>query len=169
MPDTLPEPWLRGPLSGVHPLVMPVIHALMQAREDVHRHTAGLADEQVWKQPANLPPLGFHLRHIAGSLDRLTTYLVGRALHESQLAFLREESQPGASLKALIVGLDDAIGQTIQIVSALDIATLPDARTVGRKQLPTTVIGLAIHIAEHTQRHVGQVIATCQVLKNFAD
>ena len=168
MKDQAAEPWLRGPLLGVPPLVMPILHALTQAREDLHRHTDGLRDEQVWLNPHHLTSLGFHLRHIAGSLDRLTTYLRGQPLHDDQLAFLRYELQPGASLDALMNDLDDAIEATSDVVRSLNPATLTDVRTVGRKQLPTTVIGLAIHIAEHTQRHVGQAITTCVLLKNLA-
>ncbi len=166
MDENVPEPWLRGPIAGAPPLVMPILHALMQAREDVRRHTDGLRDEQVWMRPGNLTPLGFHLRHIAGSLDRLTAYLQGRALREDQLAFLREEAQAGASLHALLDGIDEAIEAASAVVRAMDEATLTQARSVGRRQLPTTVIGLAIHLAEHTQRHVGQVITTCGFLKN---
>ena len=167
MSADVPEPWLRGPLAGVHPLVMPVLHALQQAREDIQRHTAGLRDEQIWLRPCDLTPLGFHLRHIAGSLDRLTAYMNGLPLHDEQLAFLRAELQPGASRNTLLDDIEAAIDAASDAVRALSIDRLSEPRTVGRKQLPSTVIGLAIHLAEHTQRHVGQAITTCLLLKNI--
>jgi hypothetical protein len=163
--SNIPEPWLRRTLPDVNPLLMPVLHALMQAREDLRRHSDGLNDQQVWIRPHGLTPLGFHLRHIAGSLDRLTSYLEDRRLHDDQLAFLGAESTPGASLYKLLDDIDTAIDDTSEVIRSLDVTKLTDARTVGRKELPTTVIGLAVHIAEHTQRHVGQAITTCALLK----
>jgi hypothetical protein len=167
MNDSIPEPWLRGPLLAVHPLLMPVLHALMQAKEDLHKYTEALDENHIWMRPYDLTPLGFHLRHIAGSLDRLTSYMEGRPMHEDQLAFLREELQPGASLLTLLDDVDAAIETASEAVRSLDVTRLTEARSVGRKQLPTTVIGLATHIAEHTQRHVGQAITTCLLLKSL--
>jgi hypothetical protein len=40
-----------------------------------------------------------------------------------------------------------------------------ETRGVGRRRLPTTVLGLLVHIAEHTQRHVGAIIATSKVVR----
>ena len=164
MEEPIPEPWLRGPLEGVHPFLAPVLHALMQAREDLHTHTRGFTVEQIWSRPHDTTPLGFHLRHIAGSLDRLTSYLEDRALNDDQLAFLRAESQPGADLIELLTDIDSALDRTSATVRSLDVSTLANARAAGRKRLPTTVIGLAIHIAEHTQRHVGQAITLCKLM-----
>ncbi len=140
----------------------------MQAKEDLHEHTAGLTTEQIWTRPMGLTSLGFHLRHIAGSLDRLLTYLKGGELSEAQLAFLRNEAIGGAGWNALMEAVDVAIDRTARIVEALPIDSLRERRTVGRKRLPTTVHGLAVHIAEHTQRHVGQAIASCKLLRALA-
>lgn len=158
------EPWLRGPLPGVNPLLAPVLRALQQAEEDLERHCAPLTDEQIWTRLFGLTPLGFHLRHIAGSLDRLTTYLDGGELTESQFAFLKSEMDAGGTRHELLTFIGQAIGRASEVVRTLDPGTLTDARTVGRKHLPTTVIGLAIHLAEHTQRHVGQAITICNFL-----
>jgi uncharacterized damage-inducible protein DinB len=163
--EHLPEPWLRGPLADEDPLLMPTLHALQQAHEDLRLNARGLSDAQAWARPHGLTSLGFHLRHIAGSLDRLTTYLRGRALNEEQLAFLQAESQPGASLRDMLDDVDRAIERTSRVLRSLDLTTLRDKRGVGRRELPTTVIGLTVHIAEHTQRHVGQAITTCLLLK----
>ncbi len=164
-PEELPEPWLRGPIEGVGPILMPVLHALAQAREDLHRGASGLGEEQIWSRPGGLTPLGFHLRHIAGSLDRLTAYLRGRQLTPDQMAFLRAESVPGAGGPELLREIDEAIDRTAHAIRGIDPGTLAEPRFVGRKRLPTSVIGLAIHLAEHTQRHVGQAITTCLLLR----
>jgi len=44
------------------------------------------------------------------------------------------------------------------------VATLTDARAVGRQRLPSTVIGLLVHAAEHTTRHAGQIITTAKIV-----
>src|SRR4029450_3386251 len=102
MPETPPEPWLRGPIAGISPLVAPALFSFEQAREDLAKHTEGLTTEQIWTQPAEAPAVGFQLRHIAGSVDRLTAYLLGRQLDESQLSALRSEMEPGASREELL-------------------------------------------------------------------
>ncbi len=165
MSEHSPEPWLRGPLRDVHPLIMPVLFSFQQVREDLKHHTAGLSDEQVWLRPGGLPPLGFHLRHIAGSVDRLLTYLLGEPLGPEQLQRLREESTPNGSLGTLLESVDASLAAAESRLRALDTRTIYDARGVGRQQLPTTVVGLLVHIAEHTQRHLGQAITTAKLLK----
>ena len=159
MARELPEPWLRGPLAETHPLVAPALYGFIQTREDLARHAAGLTTEQVWARPLGLAPLGFHLRHIAGSVDRLTTYLEGAALDDAQLAFLRREMEPGAGLDELLKDIDGALARAERVMRGIDPATFAEPRYVGRKRLPTTVLGLLTHIAEHTQRHLGQAIS----------
>jgi hypothetical protein len=105
------------------------------------------------------------LRHIAGSVDRLMTYAEGSQLSEAQLSVLKAEKDPGASREMLLAGIDAAFAQAEATARALDPAHLADPRGVGRKQLPTTVIGLLVHIAEHTQRHVGQAISAAKLAK----
>jgi hypothetical protein len=149
----------------VDPLLAPVLHALLQAREDLDKHTRGLTSAAIWSRPHRLAPLGFHLRHIAGSLDRLTTYLEGGELSEDQLAFLRSESVRGAGRDELLGSVTRSIERASETVRSLDLAGLREDRRVGRRHLPTTVMGLAVHLAEHTQRHVGQAITMCNLLK----
>ena len=158
------EPWLSGSHSAIYPFLRPLLFSLEQAQQDLRHWTLGLSDEQVWAQPLGLAPLGFQLRHIAGSVDRLFTYVEGGQLNEIQMAFLRSEMNPGASLNELLDEIDVVFGRVAQKVELLDPSTMADNRGVGRKQLPTTVIGLLVHIAEHTQRHVGQAILTAKVL-----
>jgi hypothetical protein len=159
------EPWLRGPLDGVHPLLAPTLHAYQQACEDLARWTAGLSDQQIWAQPHGLAPLGFQLRHIAGSVDRLTTYLRGGQLSAVQMDALRHEMDPGAGRDELLHLVDTALLESERVIRAIDPATLAEPRAVGRKQLPTTAAGLLVHLAEHTQRHVGQAIVTAKLLR----
>ena len=157
---------MRGPLPLAHPLIAPVLYGFQQAREDLARNTAGLTASQVWARPHGLAPLGFHLRHIAGSVDRLCTYLEGRELDAPQVAALAAEMEPGVSLEELLAAIGDALRRTEEIIRAIDPATLAEPRWVGRKRLPTTVMGLLVHIAEHTQRHLGQAIAAAQLARS---
>jgi uncharacterized damage-inducible protein DinB len=160
-----PEPWMRGPIEGVPFVVMPLFFTFAQVREDLARHTEGLSTEQLWRPLKNNAPLGFHLRHIGGSVDRLLTYLEGRQLTEDQLAALREEAQPGAELSAVLNELYAHLESAEQRLREVDVSR-PDApRAVGRLRLPSTVLGLLVHISEHTQRHLGQAITTAKLLR----
>jgi uncharacterized damage-inducible protein DinB len=160
---SVPEPWLRGPIERVHPLVAPVLYAFRQAREDLATWTKGLTQEQLWATPHGFGSVGFHILHIAGSVDRLMTYLQGRMLTEEQIARLTVEQNPAPMDREELLGLlDRALNQADAVVRAIDPATLTEPRSVGRQHLPTTVIGLLTHIAEHTQRHVGQAISAAK-------
>jgi uncharacterized damage-inducible protein DinB len=147
----------------VNALLAPVLYGFQQAREDLARHTAGLTDGQVWARPYGLAPLGFHLRHIAGSVDRLTTYLEGRQLDAAQMAALAAEMEPGASLEDLLADIGRTLRRAEETIRAIDPAAFAEPRYVGRRRLPTTVIGLLVHIAEHTQRHLGQAIGAARL------
>lgn len=136
--DSFQEPWLRGPVAGIHPLLAPVFYALTQAQEDLEKHTADVTNTEVWSKPCGLAPVGFQLRHIAGSLDRLATYLEGRGLSERQLAFLHAEFEAGASLGELIDGVRNAIRRALEIVQTLDPDKLAEARSVLRYTLRST-------------------------------
>ena len=158
------EPWLRGPIAGVHPLVMPVFFSYAQVREDLHKHTVGLSDEQVWQQCAG-QSLGFQLKHIAGSVDRITSYLMVRPLSDEQLAFLKQELQPPGTLPELLALVGHSLTDSESQLKTLDAGSLYATRTVGRRALPTTVIGLLVHLAEHTQRHLGQAILISKLVR----
>lgn len=150
-------------MAGVHPLLMPTLHCFAQVREDLARWTSGLTETQIWLRPHHLAPVGFHLRHIAGSVDRLTTYLEGRQLTADQLEAVRREMDPGAALAGLLDEVSRALDRSERAIRSLQPEILQEPRYVGRKRLPTTVIGLVIHLAEHTQRHVGELIVTAKV------
>lgn len=136
------------------------------ASEDLARAVAGLAVDAIWRRIDGVPTLGFQLRHIAGSVDRLGTYLRGELLSAEQMAVLRDEKNPSdADAATLLAGVEAAFRGCEAVVRALDPARITEKRSVGRKELPTTVIGLIVHIAEHTQRHVGQTVSIANLLR----
>jgi uncharacterized damage-inducible protein DinB len=163
---TVPEPWLRGPIPGADPCIAPVFYTFQQAREDLAVYADGLSPEQIWARPYGFGSVGFHIRHIAGSTERLTTYLQGRQLSPAQVAEVSAEEEPGhQSVEALLAEMDKVFASAEAVVRSIDPATLPEPRWVGRKRLPTTVAGLLTHIAEHTQRHIGQAISAAKLAK----
>jgi uncharacterized damage-inducible protein DinB len=161
---SLPEPWLRGTLTEVNAVPRAVLHALELAGEDLNKWCATLTDAQLNAQPHGLPSVAFQLRHIARSIDRLLTYAEGTALSTEQLDALRQESQPGATPQALFDELSSTLERAAQRIRALAKLTLEQPRSVGKKALPTTLGGLLVHVADHTQRHVGQAITTAKIL-----
>ena len=164
---SLPEVWLRGPLPEVPPLLQPVAHALLQAREEVAEYLAGFPAEKLAERPLGLASVGFHLRHLAGVLDRTFTYARGEALSETQLAYLAAEGQPPTqpgAVAELVQAFSQQVDKAMAQLIATPEASLTERRGVGRAQLPSTVIGLLVHAAEHTTRHVGQLLVTARVV-----
>lgn len=161
---TLPEVWLRGPLPGIPAQVQPVAHALLQAQEEIHALMNNFPDHLLWDKPADVAAPGFHLQHIPGVLDRLFTYAKGEQLSASQLAYLKSEGQPSGTTASLLQALDTQIGISIEFLQHIDPTILVASRGVGRKLLPSTVMGLLFHAAEHTMRHTGQLIVTVKLL-----
>lgn len=159
-----PEPWLRGTLTEVPAVPRAVLHALELASEDLHRWCDGLTDTELNARPAGLAPVAFHLRHIARSLDRLLTYAEDAALSERQIAAMKTELEPGATGEELFSELDAALRRSAARVRAIAAADFAAQRSVGKKQLPTTLGGLLVHVADHTQRHVGQAITTAKLV-----
>lgn len=162
---TRPEPWLRGPVPGIPPALQPVAHALQQASEDVAAALAAFPDARLWERPAGVASVGFHLRHTAGVLDRMATYARAEALSPDQLAALASEEPPGSETAgALVAAFEAAVQAMLAHLRATDPEILFEARGVGRQALPSTVLGLLVHAAEHTQRHVGQLLVTARVV-----
>jgi uncharacterized damage-inducible protein DinB len=163
-----PEAWLRGPVPGIDPMLMPAAHALVQASEDLARAASGLSVAQLWAKPGGAASVGFHLKHVSGSLGRMLTYARGRALDPVQMRELAAEGQPGdppADADTLVRGAQQAIADALDALRATSRDELFAARTVGRQALPTNVIGLLFHLAEHAQRHTGQVITTARIVR----
>ena len=163
----LPEVWMRGPIPGVPALLQPVAHTLLQCREEVTQRLTGLTPEQIRARPSGAASIGFHVRHAAGSLDRLFTYARGEALTAVQLAELKAEPDPDRSPNTgeqLVAAFGAAIERALDQVRETSETTLLEARGVGRARLPSTVLGLLFHAAEHTQRHVGQAVTTARIV-----
>ena len=167
------EPWLRGTHVGVPAAGRAVLHALELALDDLTRWTAGLTGAEIHSQPLGLPSIAFLLRHIAGSTDRILTYAEGDQLSADQLAALKTEND-GAErdgegkqepLAELLAEVEIAFGRAADRIRVLATANLDTPRVVGRKQLPTSIGGALVHVADHTQRHVGQVVTTAKVIK----
>lgn len=166
--STQPEPWLRGPVPDVPPLLQPVAHALLQAVEDIRRVVTPLDSSALWARPGGAASVGFHVRHVAGALDRLFTYARGDMLSREQLASLKGETAPDeqgrATARELVAAFEAQVDRALAQLRATRDDQLTDQREVGRAKLPSTVIGLLFHGAEHTLRHVGQTIATAKVI-----
>jgi hypothetical protein len=159
------EAWMRGPIADVPALLHPVLYGFQMAREDLAAHVLDLTEAQLWARPDDLTPVGFQVRHIAGSVDRLLTYTMGRQLDDAQMIALKSESEPGASKQELMSAIDQTFAKAEGYIRQIDVATLTEPRYVGRKQLPTTVLGLLVHIAEHTQRHIGEAIMVARLAR----
>ena len=163
------EVWLRGPVNNIPGLLQPIAHALLQAREEVNALMEDFPEILLWEKPAGVASPGFHLQHMKGVIDRLLTYAKEEMLNANQLQYLKQEEQPPSlSCKTieLVEQFNRQIDKALAQLTATDEASLTSARGVGRAQLPSTVLGLLAHAAEHTQRHLGQLLVTVRVLKS---
>jgi hypothetical protein len=165
MPETNVEPWLRGALAGIPGPVMPLFFSFAQVREELQHHAADFTPHQLWKKIGNTAPVGFHMRHIGGSIDRLLTYLEGAQLSEQQLQSVKQESLGEAGFAEVYGDLDRKLRDAEQRLKTVDVSDLYAPRFVGRKRLESTVLGLLVHIAEHTQRHLGQAVTTAKLVR----
>jgi uncharacterized damage-inducible protein DinB len=170
MPNKL-EVWLRGLLPDVPPLLQPVAHALLQVQEEVAAIMQDFSEENLWKKPAGVASVGFHLQHLTGVLDRLFTYARGEALSPSQLETLAAEGKENSTIKIkdLVEAFDKQIVLALTQLKATDSQTLTQVREVGRGKIPSTVIGLLVHATEHTTRHFGQLLVTVKAIKLVID
>ena len=161
------EVWLRGPLEGIPALLQPVAHALLQAREEVNELMTDFPEALLWERPAGMASPGFHLQHMAGVLDRLYTYAKGEQLDQQQLDYLAKE---GKNVDVRVIQLLDHFNRQVNIairqLSETNEAILTEVKGVGRANIPSTVIGLLVHSAEHTMRHAGQLLVTVRVLSS---
>ena len=162
----MPEPWLSGPVPGVIPLLQPAAHALLHCREQIAGIAATRGDltpERIWTGPGSAASIGFHLRHLAGATDRLLAYARGEQLNDEQREYLRQEGQRAGGpedLMSLADGALAALDSALDTIRATPESALLAPREVGRARLATNVLGLLFHIAEHAQRHTGQLVTT---------
>jgi len=159
-----PEPWLRGTYSEIPAVIRAVVHALELSREDIESWCTPLSDEALNSRPAQLAPVAFHIRHIVRTLDRLLSYAEGRQLSGEQLAALKAELDPGATPAELFSEFRAGIDTAMRRIRSFAGADLEQVRAVGRRALPTTVGGLLVHCADHTQRHTGQAVTTAKLV-----
>ena len=159
------EAWLGGPVPGIDPILMPAAHALLQARRDLESAARTATPAELWERPGGAASAGYHLRHLAGSLDRLTTYARGERLTDAQRAALAAESSTGATADELIATAEETIDRALEQLRRTPADSVFDPRPVGRAALPANVLGLLFHAAEHTARHVGQLITTLKVVR----
>jgi uncharacterized damage-inducible protein DinB len=159
-----PEVWQRGPVEGVDPLLMPVAQSLLQAKEDIDALLAGVPAEHVWARPGGAAAIAFHVRHTAGATDRLLTYARGEALSDAQRAAAKAEGQSGEPFAAVVADAHRLLDRALAQVRATPRETLTEPRKVGRAEIPSTVIGLLFHAAEHCTRHMGQAVTTAKIL-----
>lgn len=165
MPLSTVEPWLRGPVPDIAPVLQPAAHALLQAREDIAGLAPTVPPEVLWRD-AGAATAGFHALHLAGALGRLYTYARGEGLSDDQKAAARAESMPRPDLEGsdLVVVVDRAVHEALEQLRATPADAVFEARAVGRAGLPSTVLGLLFHGAEHSTRHAGQFISTVKLL-----
>ncbi len=163
------EVWLRGPVEGIPPLLQPLAHTLLQAREEINAMMVGFPEIFLWVKPAERACPAFHLQHLTGILDRLFTYARGEVLSAAQMEYLSCEGNEMATSTGMQEMLDTfskQVDKALAQLSATDETTLTEVRGVGRAQVPSTVIGLLTHACEHTMRHTGQLLVTTSVLRN---
>jgi uncharacterized damage-inducible protein DinB len=158
------EPWLRGTHADVPAVGRAVLHALDLALDDLTKWTEGLTDAEVHSEPLGLTSVSFHLKHIARSVDRLLGYAEGNQLTSEQLAALKAELGGDETLAELLAEVEVSFSNAAERVRVLATGDFNTPRGVGRKQLPTSIGGALIHVADHTQRHVGQVVTTAKVI-----
>lgn len=176
--STHPEAWLDGPVAGVPALLQPVAHSLIQTREEIRALSAGLPTGLLWERPAGVASAGFHLRHVTGVVDRLFTYARGEQLSPEQRRALAAEgeaagegyagSDDGETAESLAEAFAAQVERALEQLRATGEDTLTAPRGVGRARLPSTVIGLLGHAAEHAQRHLGQLLVTVRVVRQEA-
>ncbi|WP_276374154.1 DinB family protein [Chryseolinea sp. H1M3-3] len=163
----LPEVWLRGPIDNIPALLQPVAHAIVQSAEEVEKLMYGFPNEKLWMRPAGVASVGFHLQHLTGVLDRLFTYARGESLNDEQLRYLKTEGTPPnheCTVNDLVQRFKDQITVSLERLKHIPETSILSPVSVGRKKLPSTVLGLLFHAAEHTQRHTGQLLVTVRVL-----
>jgi len=159
------EPWLRGTHTEVDAVRRAVIHALELAEEDIAKWCGGLSDEELNATLPGLPSVAFQVRHIARSIDRLLSYAEGHQLDATQITAMKAELEPGANKAELFAEFAAGIADAKSRVLAFSADDYNNERGVGKKMLPTTVGGLLVHLADHSQRHVGQAVTTAKVIR----
>jgi len=162
------EVWLRGPVPGVPPMLQPAAHILLQVGEEVRAVVSGLAPGQLWARPGGSAPIGFHVMHLAGALDRLYTYARGEALSAAQQAMVVAENAAADACPAaadVLAALDRAVVAAVAQLAATSDADALAPRALGRAKIPTNALGLLMHGVEHSARHAGQIATLVRIVR----
>lgn len=166
--NSLAEVWQRGPIKAIPNLLQPVAHALLQAREEINLLLLNFDENLLWQKPAGLASIGFHLQHLSGVLDRIFTYARQEQLTAQQFVLLDEEKNPPQAflnLQHLIARFNKQVDIALLQLQNTEVQNLTAVRIMGRKKIATTHIGLLVHAAEHTMRHVGQLLVTIKFVQ----
>lgn len=161
------ENWLRGKVDGISDLLQPAAHAFLQSKEEVSEYLHDFPESELWVKPFGRASVAFHLQHIAGVTDRLLTYAKGEQLSEEQLNYLKSEGIPDEKLKLkdLIEKVEKVLDEAVDYLRDIEETELTQKVEIGRKQIPSTLMGVLFHAAEHSQRHIGQMLVTASVVK----
>ena len=166
--NTKEERWLSGPIPNISPILQPAAHALLQSKDELAVYLKDFPNALLWEQPSGRASVGFHAQHITGVLDRMLTYSLryGNLLSEEQYQYLKVEGikNEAITVEQLVYNFNKKVEEALDYFKNIDESVLLEARTVGRKKLPSTVLGLLFHAAEHSQRHIGQLLVTVSVL-----
>ncbi|WP_339666251.1 DinB family protein [Maribacter arcticus] len=162
------EFWLAGPIPNIPDALQPAAHALLQSERELKKYTADFPKELLWAKVAGRASVGFHMNHLTGVLDRMLTYAKSESLTDEQFAFLKQEGafNLGTEVEDLREQFSLKVAEALAYFKTISEHTLTEKRTVGRKKLPSTLIGLLFHAAEHSQRHIGQLLVTTSVLQS---
>ena len=160
------EFWLAGPVAGITPVLQPAAHAILQAQREVQEVLQDFPDPLLWQRPGGVAPVAFHLQHLSGVLDRLFTYARGEQLSAGQLNALQREGKEDTNiiLPDLVQRFNEQVASAIEQLRNTKVESVLETRHVGRKQIPSNVLGLLFHAAEHTQRHTGQLLVTARIV-----
>ena len=163
------EFWLSGPLAGIIPVLQPAAHAILQSQKEVHEAMQNFPEALLWQRPAGVASTAFHLQHLAGVLDRLFTYARGEQLSALQLEALQKEGKEDTNIHTddLLQQFNSQVSTAIEQLKNTKEESVFEIRYVGRKQIPSNVLGLLFHAAEHTQRHTGQLLVTARIVNSM--
>jgi len=163
-----PEVWLRGPIPEIPQLLQPAAHALLQTYEELLLWLEEFDENLLWTKPAGRASVGFHLQHLTGVLDRMMTYAKEQSLTEAQFDYLKKEGIADENITStqLIANFEQKVDEALDYFKTLNTSVLLENRMVGRKALPSTTLGILFHAAEHSQRHLGQLLVTVSLLNH---
>lgn len=167
--DQKGEFWLKGPVSGIIPVLQPVAHAILQSQKEVQEALQNFPETLLCQRLAGVASVAFHMQHLAGVLDRLFTYARGEQLSPGQLETLQKEGKEDKNIRLddLLQQFNNQVNVAIEQLKNTKEESVFETRYVGRKQIPSNTLGLLFHAAEHSQRHTGQLLVTARIASSM--